>query len=248
MNPPLIRCRRFSFISRCAFFVVFVLASLAAADDAARQTIFQEPQFLSQVKCVRDCIVSQGTTGACWTDRVAVTIECENVPGCVASLGGGTPWAARNSCYCRTDLQTAAQSAISSCVRTACAVGGVGDMNANLAGGSLVYREYCDKVTASSGGNTSPPMPTGAPTQTVPLPSSATTRPTSKEGSNTTPAPTGAAPSSPPSPSGQSESGLNQAAIIGIAASFSAVFVALVTLWVQWCSNFRHLHALRRRA
>ncbi|KAK3369416.1 hypothetical protein B0T24DRAFT_360149 [Lasiosphaeria ovina] len=154
---------RFTSISLCL--IICLRASLASTtENTARQTIFSGPQFSAQIQCVRDCIVSKETHGACWIDRVASTIGCDNSAGCAVSMGG-TTWAARDECYCRTDLQPAAQSAISLCVSASCTIG---DMSVNLASGGAVYRDYCGKITTTgSGGATAAATPTGGPTQTV---------------------------------------------------------------------------------
>jgi hypothetical protein len=125
--------------------LVLQLLGLAAAQSSGnteRQTLFLDPQFSKQIACVRDCFASKDTTGGCWYDNIGKALGCTNNPGCDVPAGG-TTWAALNSCYCRSDLQSQAQAAITSCVRSNCTVG---DLDVNAASAGALQRSYCSRA------------------------------------------------------------------------------------------------------
>jgi hypothetical protein len=99
-------------------------------------TITNAAAYSSLLPCAQGCIYSQD-------------LGCPNVPdpignaiGCYENLNAGcekVSWA-MNSCYCRTDLQADAVSAISKCVLSVCTIG---DSMGDFTSVSNVYTGYC---------------------------------------------------------------------------------------------------------
>ena len=101
---------------------------LTRAQDTAPQTIFNLDIFSSQKPCAQWCLA--GNFGGCHIDYVGNAIGCQS-SNCVGAL---------DNCYCRVDLQSAAESYITACVKTSCTVG---DSSIDISSAGSIYNSYC---------------------------------------------------------------------------------------------------------
>jgi hypothetical protein len=159
-----------------------------------------------QKPCAQSCFQ---TTGFCPNDILGSKIGCREHTDCYDAN-----WQATNDCYCRSDLQKAAQDYLTSCVKRSCTAGDA-RIDGSTAGG--IYVQYCKEkgyklaagpatVPASATGTATSAGGNNGPTET------STTSPSNQQGS--------------PSPSGSKK--LPTSTIIGIAVGG---LVGLVILW-----------------
>jgi hypothetical protein len=114
--------------------VLLFFVSVIVGQDTSLQTIYSLDIFSSQKPCARSCFW-QNYLG-CQIDGVASKIGCGyNYCNQNTELVG-----AQNSCYCRTDLQPAAEAYITSCVKSACTVG---DSSIDISSAGSIYNYYC---------------------------------------------------------------------------------------------------------
>ncbi|KAF1960381.1 hypothetical protein CC80DRAFT_292790 [Byssothecium circinans] len=119
-------------------FLLFFLSALLLARFTAAQigTVTQEVTTVSgfnlQKPCAQSCFVA---TGFCPNDLLGSKIGCIERAGC-----SDTNWQASNDCYCRTDLQKAAQSHLTSCVKAKCTAG---DPKIDGSSAGSIYEQYC---------------------------------------------------------------------------------------------------------
>ncbi|EXJ61360.1 uncharacterized protein A1O5_11918 [Cladophialophora psammophila CBS 110553] len=208
-----------------AFILVSLYSQAVSADGAI--TITAAAAYSSLLPCAQECIYSPD-------------LGCPNVPdpvgnaiGCYDNLNAGcekVPWA-MDSCYCRSDLQINAVSAISKCVFSLCTLGGsMGDFTSV----SNLYTGYC-----SGAGFPVTIAAAAASTAAAPLITSSTAVTSSSPSSNSGPSslsPSGSSSSSSSSSSSQDNGGaggLSSAAIAGIsvAGSLAGVISAAVALY-----------------
>jgi hypothetical protein len=115
--------------------------SLIRAQPTDVQTIFSLDIFSSQKPCAQDCFTEgPGFVGGCFEDLVGNAIGCVP-PGGECGLGSSA--LAPNSCYCRTDLQRAAESFLTACVKSACTVG---DSSIDISSAGSIYEYYCTSL------------------------------------------------------------------------------------------------------
>ena len=91
------------------------------------QTIASADAYPLQRKCVKSCYWSQGC------DLVGNILGCDS--GCYGT-------AALDSCWCRPDLQSSAESYISSCVKSMCSTVG-GEVSLDISTAVSLYGGYC---------------------------------------------------------------------------------------------------------
>jgi hypothetical protein len=123
----------------CAIFNLILLfqvpLSLAQTDaETSPQTIFSLPVFSSQLPCAQACFTYN--FAGCMVDAIGSVIGCsygycKDNPDQI-----GAP----DNCYCRTDLQVAAQQYITSCVNSKCTIG---DSSIDLSSAVSIYDFYC---------------------------------------------------------------------------------------------------------
>jgi hypothetical protein len=109
--------------------------SLARGQTTLPQTIFSLDIFSSQKPCAQSCFTT-GILGGCFGDIVGDALGCVNDNVC----GLGSRGLAPNDCYCRTDLQSVAESFLTSCVKNACTVG---DSSIDISSAGSIYDDYC---------------------------------------------------------------------------------------------------------
>ncbi|KAF2676621.1 hypothetical protein K458DRAFT_396784 [Lentithecium fluviatile CBS 122367] len=97
-----------------------------------------------QKSCARTCFVR---IGSCWDDILGREIGC--APVVCTSVG----WQAPNDCYCRPDLQQAAQEHLTSCIRDACTVG---DAGVDVSSAGSIYSQYCAEKGFTAAAATTP--------------------------------------------------------------------------------------------
>jgi hypothetical protein len=108
--------------------------SLTLAQDTAFQTIYSLDIYSSQKPCAQQCFIYTGL--GCHEDAVASAIGCQH-SACDVNYG------APNNCYCRSDLQSAAESYITSCVKSGCTVG---DSSIDISSAGSIYNYYCSSI------------------------------------------------------------------------------------------------------
>jgi hypothetical protein len=109
--------------------------TLIRAQETLPQTIFSLDIFSSQKPCAQACFTT-GIIGGCFGDIVGDALGCVNDNSC----GQGSRGLAPNDCYCRTDLQSVAESFLTSCVKNACTVG---DSSIDISSAGSIYDLYC---------------------------------------------------------------------------------------------------------
>ncbi|KAF2789387.1 hypothetical protein K505DRAFT_420508 [Melanomma pulvis-pyrius CBS 109.77] len=117
---------------RLLFTTILILPITKAQVDTTTQQITTFSAFPLQKDCAQGCFIN---TGFCRNDILGSIIGCAVHTDCYAGS-----WLAKNDCYCRQDLQGAAQSYLSSCVSRACKEGDVA-IDASTAGS--IYEQYC---------------------------------------------------------------------------------------------------------
>jgi hypothetical protein len=110
--------------------LLFCLAP-AIAQNTAAQTIHSLDVFSSQKPCAQLCFSANGYN--CQEDILASVIGCQNA--CNTN--------APNYCYCRTDLQSVAESYLTSCVKAACTIG---DSSIDISSAGSIYSYYCSSI------------------------------------------------------------------------------------------------------
>jgi hypothetical protein len=118
----------------CFYGLLFYLASTLAQENLP-QTIFSLDAFSSQKPCAKSCFTT-GQLGYCFVDMVGSALGCVDDSAC----GLGTSGLATNNCYCRTDLQSIAESFLTSCVKSACTAG---DSLIDISSAGSIYDSYC---------------------------------------------------------------------------------------------------------
>jgi hypothetical protein len=114
--------------------------SLILAQNTDLQTIFSLDIFSSQKPCAQSCFTEgPGYVGGCFDDLVGNAIGCVTDNVC----GLGSSALAPNSCFCRSDLQKAAESFLTSCVKSACTVG---DSSIDISSAGSIYDYYCTSL------------------------------------------------------------------------------------------------------
>jgi hypothetical protein len=118
----------YSFLIIClSIFHIFTTASA----QTVTPTITALAVFASLKPCAQGCITGENTFYP--SDYIG------NALGCVVQKGESILWGPE-SCYCRTDQQSAALSVISSCVEEYCTVG---DHSIDFSSVSSMYAGYC---------------------------------------------------------------------------------------------------------
>ncbi|KAI9863869.1 MAG: hypothetical protein M1813_003521 [Trichoglossum hirsutum] len=170
-------------------FLAPLLSRFAAAQAASQpQELFSLDAFSLQQTCAQYCFTT--SLSGCKTDLLGSAVGCANHP-CTSQF------AADDSCYCRGDLQSAAQSYLTSCIRKSCTVG---DSTVNLASAGSIYGNYCSSkgftaapakfpaATTTRASNPTSTAPNGVPGATGTTTSETTiASPTTSLGTSTTP-------------------------------------------------------------
>jgi hypothetical protein len=97
------------------------------------QDVFSLSVYSLQKPCAQSCFVMTPLAD-CNDDELGMAIGCVS-RGCI-----GNGWQATNDCYCRSDLQQAAQSYLTSCISVGCSVG---DYKIDAASAGSIYAQYC---------------------------------------------------------------------------------------------------------
>lgn len=103
--------------------------------QTAYQSIYKVDAFAEQPICVQNCFTVGYDNIQCYTDVLGSFLGCPNTP-CA------TAFAAVDSCYCRGDLQAAANEILGMCINELCSVG---DNSVNLATAVSMYSNYCQE-------------------------------------------------------------------------------------------------------
>lgn len=183
-------------------------------------TITAAPAYSSLLPCAQECIYS-------WD------LGCPDVPdpignaiGCYDNLNAGcnkVSWAL-DSCYCRSDLQVDAVSAISTCVMSLCTLG---DSMDDFRSVSSVYTAYC--LGAGF------PVNVAAAASTAVTPVTASSTEGTSPISNTSPSAFSPSSSSSSQDNGGSGGGLSPGATAGITvAGFIVAVIGAVIAWRQY--------------
>lgn len=136
---------------------------------------------------------------------------------------------ATNDCYCRSDLQRAAQDYLTSCVKRSCTVGDV-NIDGSSAGG--IYSDYC-----KGKGYTSVAGPASASASAT---RGGSTPTTTGGGGSSGPAETGTASTNGSDPPAEGSKKMSTSTIIGIAVGSAAGLALLVTIiryMLRWCGG-----------
>lgn len=128
----------------CSMLIVFLcLISLSlcveqSGNDQATISIYSVDGFVNQRACASNCFLA-------WNgDQIGLKFGCRGSPP-------------QNYCYCREDLQSQAQTHLSTCVKSACS--NTVDMNSALS----FYNSYCE---ANAPGKV-PSVPSNTPARTT---------------------------------------------------------------------------------
>jgi hypothetical protein len=124
------------FPGRCLKNFVSVLlfaVSHTLAQDTAPQTIYGLSIFSDQKPCAQECFTAGFKD--CYDDILASAIGCQ-----YTACDGNPDFGAPNSCYCRPDLQSAAELYLTSCVGSACTIG---DSSIDMSSAGSIYNNYC---------------------------------------------------------------------------------------------------------
>lgn len=202
-----------------------LLLSVSARAQTAYQSIYTVDAFAAQPTCVQNCFTAGYPNIDCYTDVLGSFLGCPNAP-CA------TAFAAVDSCYCRGDLQAAANELLGLCINELCSVG---DNSVNLATAVSIYSDYCQE----RGFPAAPASTTGT-----------TTKAKGNTAGSTTPSlQPGATPTSPlsASPSGTASSSTSSSGnntLITVAASVGALLVVAILIaalfyWKPWRSRRR---------
>jgi hypothetical protein len=115
------------------FALLLALLPRILAQDAATQTqtLWSQDIYSSQKPCAQQCFL--GNFAGCGIDQVAQAMGC-GYNYCGNAIG------ATNGCYCRTDLQSVAQSYVSQCVKTRCTIG---NSEIDISSAVSIYDSYC---------------------------------------------------------------------------------------------------------
>lgn len=122
------------FCDRCPKILVSELLfylSLTLAQNTAPQTLSSLSIFSSQKPCAQSCFIVNDF--GCLIDNIGIAVGCVPDGGCQRA-------AASNNCYCRTDLQSVAESYLTSCVQNSCTVG---DSSIDMSSAGSIYNYYC---------------------------------------------------------------------------------------------------------
>jgi hypothetical protein len=115
---------------------ILTICHILAVTYAQVGTITQDLTTLSafplQKACAQECFVQ---TAYCPNDYLGSKIGCAVHTDCDTN-----GWQAKNDCYCRQDLQVAAQSILTSCISRGCSAGDDA-IDASTAGS--IYAQYC---------------------------------------------------------------------------------------------------------
>ena len=117
----------------------FQIILFSSAQEIARETIYSLSAFSVLDTCIQACFIS--SLGGCTSDILGSTLQCPGV-SCTVS------WAAPDSCYCRSDKQSVAQSYLSTCVLAACTAGDVQD---DISSAESIYGYYCSSIGYTAG-------------------------------------------------------------------------------------------------
>ncbi|OAL32976.1 hypothetical protein AYO22_00061 [Fonsecaea multimorphosa] len=212
----------------------------AQTSNPKPQSIFTLTAFQEQQICVQSCF----TYGyGCTTDLVGSAIGC-SIDSC--AFGTSTGFGALDSCYCRGDLQFAAESYLTSCIQESCTVG---DTSLNIAAAVSIYGGYCtslgytalpaDNVAETTASDSNPTSTgsnnnnNGAASSTVDI---FATSPTSNSGSGSS----SSGSTSGSSPSSSSSSNTTTYIVLGVMGGFALILLTLAGVW------FRKYRRLRR--
>lgn len=197
-----------------------LLLFISTEAQTAYQSIYTVDAFAAQPTCVQNCFTVGYPNIECYTDVLGSFLGCPNAP-CA------TAFAAVDSCYCRGDLQAAANELLGLCINELCSVG---DNSVNLATAVSIYSDYCQERGFSAA-----PASTTATTTKAKGNAAGSTTPGLQPGAKLT-SPLSASPSDT-APSSTSSSGNNT--LIVVAASVGALLVIIVLIaaifyWKPW--------------
>lgn len=124
--------------------------SLILAQNTDLQTIFSLNIFSSQKPCAQNCFTGgPGYVGGCFEDLVGNAIRCVSDN----HSGLGSSALAPNFCFCRSDLQKAADSSLTACVKSGCTIG---HSSIDISSAGSIYDYYYKSLGTLS---TAPPLP-----------------------------------------------------------------------------------------
>ncbi|OAP63487.1 hypothetical protein AYL99_02714 [Fonsecaea erecta] len=222
----------------CLFSSLLVLLSSPGAgaqtSNPKPQTIYMLTAFQEQQLCVQSCF----TYGyGCTTDLVGMAIGCSADSCDFTSAAFG----ALDSCYCRGDLQLAAESYLTSCIQESCTVG---DTSINIGAAVSIYGGYCtslgytavlpaDNVAQTTAPNSNPSSTNnnngGAASTSDIFASNPTSN--SNDGSSSSSDGSSSGSSSPSSGSSSSSSNTTTYIVLGVMGGFALILLVLAGLW-----------------
>lgn len=205
--------------SRYALLAPLLVSTFTRA-QTAYQSIYTVDAFAEQPICVQNCFTAGYDNIHCYTDVLGSFLGCPNAP-CA------TNFPAVDSCYCRGDLQSAANEWLGVCINELCSVG---DNSVNLATAASIYSDYCQ----------------GRGFSAAPATATATTTKQSKSSTPTSALP-GADPTSPgsvstsgpdstsaPAPSPTASSGTNTVVVVSACVGTVVVVIILAVAIFYW--------------
>ncbi|KIW23276.1 uncharacterized protein PV07_11487 [Cladophialophora immunda] len=202
----------------------------AQTSNPKPQEIYTLTAFQEQQICVQSCF----TYGyGCTTDLVGQAIGC-SIDACdFTSTGFG----ALDSCYCRGDLQLAAESFLTSCIQESCTVG---DTSVNVAAAVSIYGGYCTSLgyTALPANNVAETTaPNSNPTTNNNNNGAASSTGSTTDIFATSPTSDGSGGSSSSSSGGTSSSSSSSNTttyiVLGVVGSVALILLALAALWFK---------------
>ena len=197
-----------------------LLLFISTRAQTAYQSIYTVDAFAAQPTCVQNCFTVGYPNIDCYTDVLGSFLGCPNAP-CA------TAFAAVDSCYCRKDLQAAANELLGLCINELCSVG---DNSVNLATAISIYSDYCQ-----GRGFSAAPASTTATTTQAKSGTTAATIPGIQPSATPT-SPTSASPSDTTTPS-TSSSGTSTLIIVSASVGallLVAILVAAMFYWRPW--------------
>lgn len=112
--------------------IFYILTVTNAQVGTITQDLTTVSAFPLQKACAQSCFVE---TGFCPNDYLGSKIGCAVHTDCYDNN-----WQAKNDCYCRQDLQIAAQSILTSCISYNCRAG---DDAIDASSAGSIYAQYC---------------------------------------------------------------------------------------------------------
>ncbi|KIW92079.1 uncharacterized protein Z519_07063 [Cladophialophora bantiana CBS 173.52] len=219
--------------------LLFQSVAVAQTNNPKPQEIYTLTAFQEQQTCVQSCFTVEY---GCTTDVLGSAIGC-SIDQCVFSTN---MFGALDSCYCRGDLQAAAESFLTSCIQESCTVG---DTSVNIAAAVSIYGGYCTSLgyTALPANNVAETTAVGSNPTTAGSNNGGGAASTGSNSDVLSSNPTGdsASSSSPSGSSSSSSSSSNTTTyiVLGVVGGFALILLVVATLWFK---KYRQLKRAQR--